>query len=73
MYCRSPKGMSAGAFKMRRTTLPDMLEMLVNVRNMHGHVLAYFVGARRPKLGPLAAQHDGALGNVEFGTGNAAT
>src|SRR5712692_3925564 len=45
-----------------RTTLPGILEMLVNVLNMHVQVLAYFVGAGRPKLSTLAAQHDGALG-----------
>jgi len=50
-----------------------MLEMLVNILNMHVHVLAYFVGARRPKLGTLAAQHDGAFGNVELRMGDAAT
>jgi len=50
-----------------------MLEMLVNVLNMDDHVLAYFVGAWRPKLGALAAQHDGAVGNVELRMGDAAT
>ncbi len=50
-----------------------MLEMLVNVLNMHDHVLANFVRPRRPKLGALPAQHDGALGNVELRMGDAAT
>jgi hypothetical protein len=50
-----------------------MLEMLVDVLNMHGHVLADFAGARRPELGALASQHDSALGNVELRMGNATT
>jgi hypothetical protein len=56
-----------------RTTLPGVLEMLVNVINMHDHVLAYFVGARRSKLRALPAQHDSAFGNVELRMGDAAT
>jgi hypothetical protein len=56
-----------------RAGLSRMLEMLVNVVNMHSHVLAYFIGARGPKLGTLPAQHHGALGNVELRMGQAAT
>jgi hypothetical protein len=47
-------------------TLPGMLEMRIYVLDMHVYVLAYFVGARRPKLGTLTAQHYSALGNVEL-------
>jgi hypothetical protein len=50
-----------------------MLEMLINVVNMHEDVLIYFVGARRPKLGTLTAQHDGILGNLELRMSDAAT
>ena len=46
--------------------------MLVDVLHMHRHTLAYFRRARRPKLGALAAQHDGALGDVELRVGDAA-
>jgi hypothetical protein len=56
-----------------RTTLPGILKMLVNVLNMYVQELAYFVGARRPKLSTLAAQHDGTLGYVELRMGDAAT
>jgi hypothetical protein len=55
------------------TTLPGILEMPVNVVNMNVQELAYFVGARRPKLGTLAAQDDGALGDVELRMGYATT
>src|SRR5262249_37159744 len=48
-----------------------MLEMLVNVLNMHKHVQAYLVGARGPKLATLTAQHDSALGNGELRMGDA--
>ncbi len=50
-----------------------MLEMVVNVLDMHNHVLAYVVGAREPKLATLTAQHDSALGNGELRMGDAAT
>jgi hypothetical protein len=50
-----------------------MLEMLINVLNVHNDVLAYFVDARRPKLATLTAQHDGTLGHVELRVGDATT
>jgi hypothetical protein len=56
-----------------RTTLPGILEMPVNVINMNVQELAYFVGTRRPKLATLAAQDDGALGDVELRMAYAAT
>jgi len=56
-----------------RATLLGMLEMLVNILDMYGHVLAYLVGARRPKLGTLAAQHDSALTDVQLRMHDAAT
>src|SRR5262245_1479283 len=48
-----------------------MLEMPVNVFNMHNHVLAYFARAWRPKLGALTAQHDSALRNSQLRMGDA--
>jgi hypothetical protein len=50
-----------------------MLEMRVHVFDMHVYVLAYFVGARLPKLGTLTAQHHSALGNVELRMRDAAS
>src|SRR5712691_3475473 len=50
-----------------------MLEMLVNVFNMHRNVLAYLVGVRGPKLATLTAQHDCAFGNCELRMGDAAS
>ena len=49
-----------------RTTLPGMLEMRVNVLDMHGHGLTHFAWAGLPKFGALAAEHHGAVGNVEL-------
>jgi len=53
--------------------LPGMLEMLVNVVNVHVDVLVYFVGARRRKLDTLAAQHNGSLADVELRMSDTAT
>jgi hypothetical protein len=53
-------------FQDARATLSGMLEMFVDVLDTHVYVLAYLVGARRAKLGTLAAQHNSALGNVEL-------
>ena len=50
-----------------------MLEMLSDVLNMHHHVLAYFVGVRRPELPSLTAQHDRPLGNGELRMTDSAT
>src|SRR5207245_2077274 len=75
LHCVLP--LSEGHVRRRlqdaRTTPLSLREMLVNVLNMYGHVLAHLVGARRPKLGTLAAQHDRALTNVELRMGDAAT
>ena len=73
MYCRSPKGMSVGAFQDLRTTLANMLEMRVNILNTHGHVLTYFVEPRRPKLATLAAQRDRALADGKLRMGHTVT
>src|ERR1700730_14805672 len=55
-----------------RTKPLGLLEMLAKVLDMYGYVLAHFVGAWRPKLGALAAQHDRALTDVELCVGDAA-
>jgi hypothetical protein len=49
-----------------------MLEMAVNVLDMHQYVLAHFVGAWRPKLGTLAAQHQSAFPDVQLCMSDAA-
>jgi len=67
------KGRVRGWLQDARATPPGTLEMLVNVVNMHCHVLAYLVRSRRPKLSTLTAQHDGALANLELRMGDAAT
>jgi len=49
-----------------RAALPGMLEMPVNILNMHNDVLAYFVRPWRPKLGALTSQHNSALGDSQL-------
>jgi hypothetical protein len=46
--------------------------MRVDIVNMHRDVLAHFTGTRAPKLGPMPAQHDSPIGDVQLGMTNAA-
>src|SRR6185295_15569534 len=59
-------------FQDSRATLPSVLEMLVDVFDVHSHVLAYLAGARRPELSARAAQHDGAFSDGELRMADAA-
>src|SRR5260370_38718929 len=49
-----------------------MLEMFVDIFNMHDYILADLVGARRLKLAALTAQHDRALRDGKLRMGDAA-
>src|SRR5262249_45515398 len=66
LHCVLPfaKGHVRRRLQDSRITPPGMLEVLVNVLDMNVQELAYFVGAWRPKLSTLAAQHNGALSDV---------
>jgi len=50
-----------------------MLAMRVDILNTHGHVLAYVVKPRRPKLATLEAQHDRALADGKLRMGYTVT
>src|SRR5262245_19964512 len=48
-----------------------MLEMPVNVLNMHDHVLADYARLWRTKLSPLTSQHNSAIGDGQLRMGGA--